>query len=77
MVIHYSHRPGIVDTFAKARQLRFSQKIMLIVLRQTALSDIQKELQNAPRIRIIPTGPKVRGFDPGRGRWIFKGDKNP
>jgi hypothetical protein len=23
------------------------------------------------------TGPKVRGFDPDRGRWIFKGDKNP
>ena len=22
-------------------------------------------------------GPKVRGFDPDRGRWIFKGDKNP
>jgi hypothetical protein len=21
--------------------------------------------------------PKVRGFKPGRGRWIFKGDKNP
>jgi hypothetical protein len=25
----------------------------------------------------IATGPKVRGFDPDRGRWIFKGDKNP
>jgi hypothetical protein len=23
------------------------------------------------------TGPKVRRFKPGRGRWIFKGDKHP
>jgi hypothetical protein len=23
------------------------------------------------------TGPKIRGFKPGRGRWIFKGDKRP
>jgi hypothetical protein len=28
-------------------------------------------------VRILATGPKVRGFKPGRGRWIFKGDKNP
>jgi hypothetical protein len=27
--------------------------------------------------RVLATGPKVRGFNPGRGRWIFKGDKNP
>ena len=25
----------------------------------------------------LASGPKVRGFDPDRGRWIFKGDKNP
>jgi hypothetical protein len=24
---------------------------------------------------VLATGPKVRGFDPDRGRWIFKGDK--
>jgi hypothetical protein len=23
---------------------------------------------------VLSTGPKVRGFKPGRGRWIFKGD---
>jgi hypothetical protein len=28
-------------------------------------------------VSVLATGPKVRGFDPGRGRWIFKGDKNP
>jgi hypothetical protein len=28
-------------------------------------------------VSVIATGPKVRGFDPDRGRWIFKGDKNP
>jgi hypothetical protein len=26
---------------------------------------------------VLATGPKVRGFDPDRGRWIFKGGKNP
>jgi hypothetical protein len=28
-------------------------------------------------LSLFATGPKVRGFDPDRGRWIFKGDKNP
>jgi hypothetical protein len=28
-------------------------------------------------VSVLATGPKVRGFNPGRGRWIFKGDKNP
>jgi hypothetical protein len=26
-------------------------------------------------VSVLATGPKVRGFDPDRGRWIFKGDK--
>jgi hypothetical protein len=26
-------------------------------------------------VSVLATGPKVRGFKPGRGRWIFKGDK--
>jgi hypothetical protein len=28
-------------------------------------------------VSVLATGPKVRGFDPDRGRWVFKGDKNP
>jgi hypothetical protein len=28
-------------------------------------------------VSVLATGPKVRGFNPGRGRWIFKGDNNP
>jgi hypothetical protein len=28
-------------------------------------------------VSVVATGPKVRGLDPDRGRWIFKGDKNP
>jgi hypothetical protein len=24
-------------------------------------------------VSVLATGPKVRGFDPDRGRWIFKG----
>jgi hypothetical protein len=28
-------------------------------------------------VSVLTTGPRVRGFKPGRGRWIFKGDKNP
>jgi hypothetical protein len=26
---------------------------------------------------VLAIGPKIRGFQPGRGRWIFKGGKNP
>jgi quinol-cytochrome oxidoreductase complex cytochrome b subunit len=26
---------------------------------------------------MLAIGPKVSGFIPGQGRWIFKGDKNP
>jgi hypothetical protein len=26
---------------------------------------------------VLATGPKVRGFKPGRGQWTFKEDKNP
>jgi hypothetical protein len=26
-------------------------------------------------VSVLATGPKVRGFDPDRGRCIFKGDK--
>jgi hypothetical protein len=25
-------------------------------------------------VSVLATGPKVRGFDPDRGRWIFKGE---
>jgi hypothetical protein len=28
-------------------------------------------------VSVLATGPKVRGFDPDQGRWIFMGDKNP
>jgi hypothetical protein len=28
-------------------------------------------------VSVLATGPKVRRFDPDRGRWIFKSDKNP
>jgi hypothetical protein len=28
-------------------------------------------------VSVLATGPKVRGFNPGRGRWTFKADKNP
>jgi hypothetical protein len=26
---------------------------------------------------VLSAGPKVGGFKPSRGRWIFNGDKNP
>jgi hypothetical protein len=27
-------------------------------------------------VSVLASGPKVRGFDRDRGRWIFKDDKN-
>jgi hypothetical protein len=26
---------------------------------------------------VLAIGPKVRGFKPGRGRWIFEDDRSP
>jgi hypothetical protein len=28
-------------------------------------------------VSVFATGPKVRGFDPDRGRWTYEGDRNP
>jgi hypothetical protein len=28
-------------------------------------------------VRVVSVGPKIRGFKPGQGQWILKGDKNP
>jgi hypothetical protein len=28
-------------------------------------------------VSVLAIGPKVRGFDPDRGRWIFMDDNNP
>jgi hypothetical protein len=47
----------------------FSRQISLCSLPQVALGGLV--------VSVLATGPKVRGFNPGRGRWIFKGDKNP
>ena len=30
-----------------------------------------------PVVIILASGSEVRGFDPGRGRWIFSERKNP
>ena len=30
-----------------------------------------------PVVIILVSGSEVRGFDPGRGRWIFSESKNP
>ena len=30
-----------------------------------------------PLVIILASGSEVRGFDPGRGRWIFSERKNP
>jgi hypothetical protein len=39
-----------------------------IIVREVVLGD--------PVVSVLAIGPKVRGFKPERGRWIFKGDKN-
>ena len=32
---------------------------------------------DGPVVIILASGSEVRGFDPGRGRWIFSERKNP
>jgi hypothetical protein len=55
-----------------------------LVNRITDSSTLKMEAANTSNVdlgglvvSVLATGPKVRGFDPDRGRWTFKGDKNP
>jgi hypothetical protein len=40
-------------------------------------SDDLCEVLGGLLVSVFATGPKHRGFNPGRERWIFKSDKNP
>jgi hypothetical protein len=47
---------------------------------KTQTKSYQRRMMSRPgwsSSSVLATGPKVSGFKPGRGRWIFKGDKNP
>jgi hypothetical protein len=46
--------------------LNYERKVGRLVLSRTTFFQF-----------VLATGPKVGGFKPGRGRWVFKGDKNP
>jgi hypothetical protein len=61
---------------------RYSNRPIPIINRQTQLNIFYVILiyevdVGGLVVSVLATGPKVRGFDPERGRWIFKGDKNP
>ena len=38
---------------------------------------LKKWISSWPRGNVLHSRSKVRGFKPGRGRWIFSGRKNP
>ena len=46
-------------------------------LNRISLLLIQVVDPGGPVVIILPSGSEVRGFDPGRGRWIFSERKNP
>jgi hypothetical protein len=41
----------------------------------TTTGDILGRRLGYVMVSVIPVGPEVSGFSPGRSRWIFKGDK--
>jgi hypothetical protein len=58
----------------RLRWLLFAYQVIYVLFKDTVrrLVDLGGLV-----VSVLATGPKVRGFDPDRGRWIFKGDKNP
>ena len=54
-------------------------QIMENVMRSSVRIGIPKEIlePGGPVVIILTTGYEVRGFKPGRGRWIFSERKNP
>jgi hypothetical protein len=48
-----------------------------LVSRLTVKNEVNYVALGGLVVSVLAIRPKVRGFDPDRGRWIFKGDKNP
>jgi hypothetical protein len=48
-----------------------------IIFFHTYVSILHEDVLGGVMISVLAIGPKVRGFNPGRGQWIFNGDKNP
>jgi hypothetical protein len=48
----------------KIKQIRYTSKRYFVVLGNGI-------------VIVLATEPKIRGFKPGRQRWIFRGDTNP
>jgi hypothetical protein len=60
----------------KIREVDTYTKVVSVLLRISSLklhATLHVELGGL-MIIVIATGPKVRCFKPGQGRWIFKGD---
>ena len=49
----------------------------LCVYRHRICNNLEVVDPGGPVVIILDCGSEVRGFDPGRGRWIFSERKNP
>jgi hypothetical protein len=47
------------------------------VIYHSVFTKVQKVALGGLLVIVLAFGPKVRGLKPGRGLFIFKGDKNP
>ena len=57
--------------------IHWCNALLLILMKCVHLSLLNREsIVNDGNI-ILATGSEVRGFKPGRGRWIFSERKNP
>jgi hypothetical protein len=69
----------ITDTHQDLAVTFLSQGVTSYISIQSSASEfhLPRKMYGGLVVSMLATGPKVRGFDPDRGRWIFKGDKNP
>ena len=52
-------------------------RILLFLDQSLLYHKFIKSTPDGPMVIILATGSEVRGFKPGRGRWIFSERKNP
>jgi hypothetical protein len=64
-------------SYHDGRQNHTYESILNIILLTNSAAILITSSPRSYSGSVLATGPKVRGFTPGRGRRIFKGDKNP
>jgi hypothetical protein len=67
----FSVSPIITSKFRTIAMFKYS-----VLLEVAHPSNIHQVVLGGVMVIVLTTVPKVRGFKPGRERWILKGDRN-